>query len=144
MKRTAICDVLCILIGLIGVVGFLLALFGFSQKPSIPVSSRTLVTAAHLGDIDGYECVFVDEETDYAIYVQENYIANGLSVGDVVSLAGTTGTVGSVSEAEFSVVVDNVSKIVPGVSGEPVCFDSTPVGFISGWDGQGAIRCIFY
>ena len=88
--------------------------------------------------------MFVDEETDYALYVQENYIASGLSVGDVVSLAGTTGTVGSVSEAEFSVVVDNVSKIVPGVSGEPVCFDSTPVGFISGWDGQGAIRCIFY
>lgn len=144
MKRTAICDVLCILIGLIGVVGLSLALFAFKQKPSIPVSSRTLVTAAHLGDIDGYECVFVDEETDYAIYVQENYIANGLSVGDVVSLAGTTGTVGSVSEAEFSVVVDNVSKIVPGVSGEPVCLDSTPVGFISGWDGQGAIRCIFY
>lgn len=144
MKRTAICDVLCILIGLIGVVGLSIALFVFKQKPSIPVSSRTLVTAAHLGDIDGYECVFVDKDTDYAIYVQENYIAHGLSVGDVVSLVGTTGTVDSVSEAEFSVVVDNVSKIVPGVSGEPVYSNSVPVGFISGWNGQGAIRCIFY
>lgn len=144
MKRTAICDVLCVLVGFIGVAGFLLTLCTLKRESSIPVSSRTLVTAAHLGEIEGYECVFVDEDTDYAVYIQKNYIANGLSVGDVVSLVGTTGTVGSVSGAEFSVVVDNVSKIVPGVSGEPVYFDSVPVGFISGWNGKGAIRCIFY
>lgn len=144
MRRTSVRDVLCILVGLVGVAGLGFTLLSTPNESTTPVSSRTLVTAAHLGDIEGYECVFVDEETDYAIYVQENYIADGLSLGDVVSLVGTTGTVDSISDTEFSVVVDNVSKIVPGVSGEPVYLDSKPVGFISGWNGQGAIRCIFY
>lgn len=103
-----------------------------------------MVTAAHLGEVDGYTQVYVDEDTDFAIYVKEEYIAEGLSLSDVVSLAGTTGTVSSVSRQEFSVVVDDISKIVPGVSGEPVYLNNAPIGFISGWDGRGSLRCIFY
>ena len=119
----------------------------YTDVKSLPIESgtqRTLVTAAHLGEIDGYTQVYVDEDTDFAIYVKEGYIAEGLSLSDVVPLAGTTGTVSSVSGQEFSVVVDDISKIVPGVSGEPVYLNNTPIGFISGWDGHGSLRCIFY
>ena len=115
------------------------------ESPPIETGARrTLVTAAHLGEVDGYTQVYVDEDTDFAIYVKEEYIAEGLSLSDVVSLAGTTGTVSSVSRQEFSVVVDDISKIVPGVSGEPVYLNNAPIGFISGWDGRGSLRCIFY
>ena len=128
--------------------GLVCAIYMFNtDMKSPPIESgtqRTLVTAAHLGEIDGYTQVYVDEDTDFAIYVKEDYIAEGLSLSDVVSLAGTTGTVSSVSWQEFSVVVDDISKIVPGVSGEPVCLNNTPIGFISGWDGHGSLRCIFY
>lgn len=119
----------------------------YTDVKSPPIESgtqRTLVTAAHLGEVDGYTQVYVDKDTDFAIYVKEDYIAEGLSLSDVVSLAGTTGTVSSVSRQEFSVVVDDISKIVPGVSGEPVYLNNTPIGFISGWDGHGSLRCIFY
>lgn len=115
------------------------------ESPPIETGARrTLVTAAHLGEVDGHTQVYVDEDTDFAIYVKEDYIAEGLSLSDVVSLAGTTGTVSSVSRQEFSVVVDDISKIVPGVSGEPVYLNNAPIGFISGWDGRGSLRCIFY
>lgn len=107
-------------------------------------SERTLITAAHLGEIEGYTCVWSDPDTDYAIYVAEDYIATSLKVGDKVSLAHTTGKVDTVSNEEFSVVVDDIAKIVPGVSGTPVCLEDVPVGFISGWNGSGALRCIFY
>ena len=114
------------------------------QLPIETGARRTLVTAAHLGEVDGYTQVYVDEDTDFAIYVKEDYIAEGLSLSDVISLAGTTGTVSSVSRQEFSVVVDDISKIVPGVSGDPVYLNNAPIGFISGWDGGGSLRCIFY
>lgn len=103
-----------------------------------------MVTAAHLGEIEGYTCVWIDPDTDYAIYVVNDYAASSLKEGDSVTLVQTTGTVTSVLEKEFTVVVDNVAKIVPGVSGEPVYLDGVPVGFISGWNGSGALRCIFY
>lgn len=116
---------------------------GTVDIPAVP-ATRTLVTAAHLGSIEGYECIFSDEEADYAVYVKQNYTAFGLAEGDRVSLAGTMATVSSVSPAEFAVEVDDISKIAPGVSGQSVYLDGRPVGFISGWNGAGALRCIFY
>lgn len=107
-------------------------------------TSRTLVTAAHLGEIDGYTCVYTDTDTDFAIYVKQNYCAEGLAVGDSVALVGTSGTVVSTTPVEFAVQVENISQIVPGVSGKPVYLRGEPVGFISGWNGAGALRCIFY
>lgn len=143
MKKAVMYNIPCTLLVFVSVAGLVMALLRFNELATQPASSRALVTAAHLGDIDGYEQVYVDEETDFAIYVKEGYIAEGLSQGDVVSLAGTTGIVDSVSDKEFSVVVDDISKIVPGVSGEPVFINNTPVGFISGWS-SGSLRCIFY
>lgn len=114
------------------------------EVPELDASSRTLITAAHLGEIEGYLLVYVDEATDFAVYVQQDYTATGVSVGDAVSMVGTSATVISVDAAEFAVEVENISKIVPGVSGKPVYLNDTPIGFISGWNGEGAVRCIFY
>lgn len=108
-------------------------------------SRRVIVTAAHLGAPEGYTSVYVDEETDYAVYVAEDYTAEGIHVGDTLSLScGTDAVVQSVSDKDFTVTVADISKIVPGVSGSTVYLDSTPIGFVSGWDGDGAVRCIFY
>ena len=106
--------------------------------------SRTLVTAAHIGEIEGYTLVYSDTETDYAVHVKNSYVATGVSIGDKVRLAGTAGEVASVSDKDFTVAVDNISKIVPGVSGTPVYHLGSSVGFISGWNGDGTLRCIFY
>lgn len=108
------------------------------------ITSRTLVTAAHIGEIEGYTLVYSDTETDYAVHVKNSYVAAGLSIGDKVRLAGTAGEVASVSDKDFTVAVDNISKIVPGVSGTPVYHLGSSVGFISGWNGDGTLRCIFY
>ena len=46
----------------------------YTDVKSLPIESgtqRTLVTAAHLGEIDGYTQVYVDEDTDFAIGVKE-------------------------------------------------------------------------
>lgn len=107
-------------------------------------TSRTLVTAAHIGEIEGYTLVYSDTETDYAVHVKNSYVATGLSIGDKVRLAGTAGEVASISDKDFTVAVDNISKIVPGVSGTPVYHLGSSVGFISGWNGDGTLRCIFY
>lgn len=106
--------------------------------------SRVLVTAAHLGEIDGYICVYVDEETDYSVHVSKSYASVSLCVGDVVDIVGTRGVVDFVTDKEFSVAVDNASKVVPGVSGSCVYHEYQPVGFVSGWNGSGSIRCIFF
>lgn len=112
----------------------------------IPVqtSQRVLITADHLGDISGYTKVYSDSSSDYGVYIKDDYKANTCREGDTVRLADTEGTVVSSKAKEFSVKVENISKIVPGVSGSPVYNGGKAIGFISGWDGTGALRCIYY
>lgn len=114
------------------------------DSPTPPPVTKCLVTAAHLGEIEGYTCVYSDGQKDYALYIKDNYVASTAVVGDIVSLADTTGKIISVTNEEFVVDVDNISKIVPGVSGSPVTRQNVPIGFISGWNGKGGLRCIFY
>lgn len=128
---------------LCGMIGAVCCMSGVVKEP-LPVDRRTLVTAAHLGQIAGYTKVYEDTSSDYAVYVKDSYCAEGLASGARVTLAGTSGNVAAVSETEFTVSVDNISKIVPGVSGTSVYYDGTPIGFISGWSGDGTVRCIFY
>ena len=106
-------------------------------------SSRVLVTAAHLKEVEGYTCVYADEESDVGIYVKDNYVANAPPEGARVSYLNSYGTVYSVSDGEFSVTPDNNEVIIPGVSGSLVYYQNVPIGFISGWDGTGHVRCIF-
>lgn len=109
-----------------------------------PYTGRVMVTADHLGNIPGYTKVYSDPKTDYGVYVKDSYVATGCACGDVVGLVDTIGTVESTKDREFSVKVENISKIVPGVSGSPVYHNGRPIGFISGWDGTGLLRCIYY
>lgn len=124
--------------GLIGFINF------FFPGQAASAESRVLVTAAHLGEIDGYRLVYSDADSDYAVHVCVGYVADKVRTGDRVSLVGTTGVVDSVSDTEFTVSVKNISKITPGVSGSPIYLGKEPVGFISGWNGDGTLRCIFY
>lgn len=112
----------------------------------IPVqtSQRVLVTADHLGDISGYTKVYSDTSSDYGVYIKDDYKSNACKEGDHVRFAGTRGQVASSKNTEFTVKVENISKIVPGVSGSPVYKGGKAVGFISGWNGDGLLRCIYY
>lgn len=132
------------LLGAFGLFCFaLIVAYSQPQTTSIP-PSRILITAAHLGEVEGYQCIYADEISDYAVHIKTEYSVEGIEVGGRVDLVGTTGIIVRVSSTEFFVTVENISKIVPGVSGEPVYQGSIPIGFISGWDGNGALRCIFY
>lgn len=107
-------------------------------------SSRVLVTAAHLGEVKGYTCIYSDTETDVGIYLKEGYRASAPPIGAEVTYLETKGWVHMVSDGEFIMEPLNIETIIPGVSGTPVYYKGEPLGFISGWDGNGRVRCIFY
>lgn len=112
--------------------------------PKFEATSRVLVTAAHLGDIDGYTCVYSDADTDVGIYLKDGYIANAPLVGERVQYLGSFGYVREVHNGEIAVECDDTQYIVPGVSGSPVYYEGVPIGFISGWNGHGLLRVVLY
>lgn len=120
------------------------------MKETLPsallTGTRTVVTAAHLEEeMRGYQKVYVDEESDYAVYVEDAYCPIiSPKVGKTVYFCGTSGKVTSVSDTTFSVKVENTSMIVPGVSGSLVAYNDIYIGYVSGWDGEGHLKCIFY
>lgn len=108
-------------------------------------SSRVLVTAAHLGEVPGYTCIYSDEETDVGVYLKDNYVASKPPISSRVVYGNThIGVIKEVYDNEFRMSPLNHESIVPGVSGTPVYYKRTPIGYISGWDGTGLVRCIFY
>ena len=107
-------------------------------------SSRVLVSADHLGEIPGYTKVYSEEATDTAIYIRDDYSATAPPVGAILGFNGHQGTLVSSTAREFIMAPDELIHIYPGVSGSPVYYQDTPIGFISGWNGDGNVRCIFY
>lgn len=138
------CLLICVALLHLFVFGLICFLDHAPTEQPVTAESRVLVTAAHLGEIEGYRLVYSDADSDYAVHVCVGYVADKVRTGDRVSLVGTTGVVDSVSDTEFTVSVKNISKITPGVSGSPIYLGKEPVGFISGWNGDGTLRCIFY
>lgn len=115
-----------------------------AAQPSDDVSSRILVTAAHLGPVAGYECIYSDEENDYAVHIDMDYVASSVVCGDRVEFVDTYGYVTDVTSHEFFVDVHDISVVVPGISGSQVTLHGTPVGFVSGWGDDGNLRCIAF
>lgn len=138
------CLLICVALLHLFVFGLICFLDHAPTEQPVTAESRVLVTAAHLGEIEGYSKLYADDATDFAVHLKEGYTSGRVAVGDKVTLVGTDATVTTVSDMEFSVSVNNISKITPGVSGSPVYSGKEPVGFISGWDGTGNLRCIFY
>lgn len=131
-----------LIVGALAVIGTL-AVMKHVQVP-YTASSRVLITAAHLDDIAGYTRVFTDEDNDYSVFVQDDYRATRLPSGVEVTYLNSRGVIEECSATMFFVRPSNINAIVPGVSGSPVYYRDIPIGFISGWDGSGRVRCIFY
>lgn len=107
-------------------------------------SSRVLITAAHLGELDGYMCVYSDDESDVAVHVKEDYKAKSPPVGSEVTYLDSSGYIERSEDGEFYVRPSSTEVIVPGVSGEVIYYKGAPIGFISGWAGKGLVRCIYF
>lgn len=119
--------------------------FAFMERAlAFEGSSRVLVTAAHLGDITGYTCVYSDAETDIGIYLKDGYKATAPAVGARVTWGNFHGEVKEVYDGEFLMQPADTEMVFPGSSGTPVLYKGVPIGFISGWNGNGLVRCIFY
>lgn len=124
---------------------FTIYVFGVvHDKVDFEPSSRVLVTAAHLGDIRGYTCVHSDADSDVGIYLKEGYKASAPPISAEVTYLETKGYVREVSDEEFIMEPLDIETIIPGVSGTPIYYDGKPIGYISGWNGHGLVRCIFY
>lgn len=141
--RRIVCVCVLASIGILAAIGTLTVVGLFNTKPD--TSSRVLVTAAHLGDIDGYTCIYSDEESDVGVYIVDGYTAVAPPVGSkVIYKNGRVGEIVTVSASEFTMKPQALDDILPGVSGTPIYYREVPIGFISGWDGTGNVRCIFY
>lgn len=106
-------------------------------------TGRVYITAAHVGTLPGLTCVYADTSLDYAIHLHDS-VSTHILVGDIASFCNTQGHVNEIGTYDFTVVVENPSYIVPGVSGSTVTVDGIAVGFVSGWNGDGTLRCVFY
>lgn len=105
---------------------------------------RVLVTANHIAYVQGYTKVYEDPETDYSIYVDADYQGQKIAVGATVHFCGTTGEVQTVTAYYIDIAVADTEKILPGVSGSTVTYNNIPIAFVSGWNGEGAVRAYFY
>ncbi len=144
--KSALAVIKWVILATIGICLAFLAVMAsdYLYDKSYQPTSRVLVTAAHLGDIDGYTCVYSDAASDVGIYLQEDYKASAPCIGAEVYFLDHKGWIREVSAGEFAMEPERNEQIVPGVSGTPVYFKGKPVGYISGWNGHGLVRCIFY
>lgn len=115
-------------------------------KPQVEFqpSSRVLVTAAHLGELEGYTCIYTDDASDIGVYLREGYVASAPPISSEVTFLNSKGWVRFVSNSEFLIEPIDAELIVHGVSGSTVYYKDKPIGYISGWNGNGLVRCIFY
>lgn len=97
-----------------------------------------------MGDIPGYVNVYSNAETDVGIYIDENYKATAPALGSKVTYLNSYGTVAEVYDSYFLVSPNDIEVVVPGVSGSIVYYEDTPIGFISGWNGNLLVRCVFF
>lgn len=123
---------------------FLLAMSILAPKVGFQPSSRVLVTAAHLGELSGYTSVYSNPETDVGVYIKDDYKASAPPISGEVTYLDTKGYIREVFDGEFTMEPLDAETIIPGVSGTPVYYHDKPIGFISGWNGHGKVRCIFY
>ena len=132
------------LAGLASLVLLLCGLKYLREEAAFEPTSRVFVTAAHIGDIRGYTCVYSDADTDVGIYLKNWYKASAPPISAEVTYLETKGYIREVSAGEFVMEPLNIETIVPGVSGTPIYYKGVPIGYISGWNGHGLVRCIFY
>lgn len=132
------------LAGLASLVLLLCGLKYLREEAAFEPTSRVFVTAAHIGDIRGYTCVYSDADTDVGIYLKNWYKASAPPIGAEVTYLETKGYIREVSAGEFVMEPLNIETIIPGVSGTPIYYKGVPIGYISGWNGHGLVRCIFY
>lgn len=132
------------LAGLASLVLLLCGLKYLREEATFEPTSRVFVTAAHIGDIRGYTCVYSDADTDVGIYLKNWYKASAPPISAEVTYLETKGYIREVSAGEFVMEPLNIETIVPGVSGTPIYYKGVPIGYISGWNGHGLVRCIFY
>lgn len=107
-------------------------------------SSRVVISADHIEYMKGYTKVWSDADTDYSVWVINDYHAVAPPNGSELYFNEKRGTLISATDMTFVMKPDNVLDIYPGVSGTPILYESTPIGFISGWNGDGNVLCIFY
>lgn len=132
------------LAGLASLVLLLCGLKYLREEAAFEPTSRVFVTAAHIGDIRGYTCVYSDADADVGIYLKNWYKASAPPISAEVTYLETKGYIREVSAGEFVMEPLNIETIVPGVSGTPIYYKGVPIGYISGWNGHGLVRCIFY
>lgn len=132
------------LAGLASLVLLLCGLKYLREEAAFEPTSRVVVTAAHIGDIRGYTCVYSDADTDVGIYLKNWYKASAPPISAEVTYLETKGYIREVSAGEFVMEPLNIETIIPGVSGTPIYYKGVPIGYISGWNGHGLVRCIFY
>lgn len=132
------------LAGLASLVLLLCGLKYLREEAAFEPTSRVFVTAAHIGDIRGYTCVYSDADTDVGIYLKNWYKASAPPISAEVTYLETKGYIREVSAGEFVMEPLNIETIIPGVSGTPIYYKGVPIGYISGWNGHGLVRCIFY
>lgn len=97
--------------------------------------SPILISATHLGDIDGYEKVYDVPDTDRSYYINKHYKYSLIDLGTEVAITTSQGIIrGRVVESiegSFKVSVDDPSLIFNGMSGSRVVWKGEEIGFVS-------------
>ena len=114
-----------------------------NQTATFQLNNNILITAAHLGDIDGYKLMYQDDTRDVAYYIANNIQLSTID-NQSVSIEGLEGC--EVVKAEpgiFYVKTSTPDQIVNGMSGTRVYNDSgTPIGFVDALVQGQMLKCI--
>ncbi len=102
-------------------------------------SSRVLVSTARISEMDWYVRVFADENSDYAVFVQQDYVANQLPAGTDVIVGADVGRITETHDTYFVVSV----KAANSPPGTVVYSGGDAVGFVSS-ASPGFVTCTYY
>lgn len=114
-----------------------------TSKEINTLNNNIKITAAHLGDIEGYKLIHEDSERDVSYYISNNLKLTTVEKQDVSIKGLENCKVVSSADGEFLVETSTPDKIVNGMSGTEV-LDKTgkAIGFVDALVKDKKIKCL--
>lgn len=108
------------------------------------LNNNVLITAAHLGNIEGYHLLYEDLKRDVAYYLKNNVELTKVEEDTEVTIEGLENCkIVKSEEGVFYVTTSTPEQIINGMSGTRVFLrDGTPIGFVDALVKGQQLKCL--
>lgn len=112
------------------------------KETKVQLQENVLITAAHLGEVEGYTLLYADEKRDTAYYLRNDRQYTTIDYQHVTHEELGDCIIAEVYSGGFIINVPNPNLIHSGLSGSRILTtQGKPIGFVSALLPNGKIDC---